>query len=70
MNSLSTGGMFIMMIPKLNPVTSAKTISIFITRYLLPFDPLFFASQPDRRTPVLHTLPYTSPVYILSIGNQ
>ena len=39
MSSLSTGGMFIMMMPKLNPVTSAKTISIFITRYLPPFDP-------------------------------
>ena len=44
MNSLSTGGIFIMMIPKLNPVTSAKTISIFITLYLPPLD----SSSPPR----------------------
>ncbi len=46
MNSLSTGGMFIMMIPKLNPVTSAKTISIFITRSLPSFDPCFSVRSP------------------------
>jgi hypothetical protein len=35
--------MFIMMMPKLNPVTSAKTISVFITLNPPLFDPRFLA---------------------------